>query len=91
MELKRKQGHVKVAFLSFTILLAALLEGLPWVLWRRFAPPEHPRKSLEERSEDGEGKACNFSIALTILTGSFLLMVRKVELARINEVGQEFI
>ena len=69
-----------------------LLDRFQRVLWRRFAPPEHPRKSLEERSEeDGEGKACNFSIALTILTGSFLLMVRKVELARINEVGQEFI
>ena len=47
-----KQGYVKVAFFSLTILLAALLDGLHWVLWRREAPPEHPRKSLEERSEE---------------------------------------
>ena len=62
---QQPQGYVKVAFLSLTILLAALLEGLQWVLWRRFAPPEHPLQSLEERSEeDGEGQECNFYIAL---------------------------
>ena len=52
----KDQGYVKVAFLSLTILLAALLEGLPWVLWRCEAPPEHPRKSLEERSEEQSGE-----------------------------------
>ena len=36
------------------------------MLWRREAPPEHPWKSSEEHSEeDGEGKVCNFYIALT--------------------------
>ena len=59
------QGHGKVVCLSLTVLLAALLAGLQWVLWQSEALPEHPLKSLEERSEeDGEGKACNFYIAL---------------------------
>src|ERR1700686_3120152 len=55
------------------MLLAALLAGLEWVLWRRAAPPEHPLKSGEERSEeDGEGKECNLYIALTCSDSSLL-------------------
>ena len=60
---QQPQGYVKVAFLSLTILLAALLDRLPWVLWRREAPPEHPWKSVEERSEEESGEGAWQSMA----------------------------